>query len=295
VYRSRLVALFIFLPLIAFSGCGWLMPFSRAIQQNPYKDFIGTIVAQTLTAFPSPTLGTSLTALPTQTATLPPRTPREFISWYFDNINARNYPLTWSRLSDNFKASLYDSSSNRYQSYTDFWNTVQQVIVLEIHDVCQGDLCAVTVTLQLIYNNGKSETNPIPYSLTYDHTRATWLFDYIPAPTVTKTGVRTATHTPTKTRTPTPTNTMTRTRTATITPTKTASRTRTVTPTQTSTPTHKATKTATKTRTPKASRTFTPTISPTYTWTPSETPTPSVTLTPTETETPTLTASPTTL
>jgi hypothetical protein len=307
VNRFRLPPLSVLLVLMALTACGRFSPLGTATQPDPNKDLVGTIVAGTLTAFPSPTPQPSLTPTLTPTAALPPQTPREFIIWYFDQINSRNYTLTWTFLTDRFKNSLNGSTQYGYLDYVTFWDTVKLATVKDVYSTCQGDLCAVNVTLQLNYYNGKSETNPIPYTLTWDQTRTTWLFDFIPVPTATPTKIRTATRTPTKTPTPTRTKTPTITNTLTHTPTKTATKTRTITPTRTSTRTRTPTKTKTSTKTPTASKTYTPTISPTgtasstatlnpsdtITWTPTETPTTTLPFTPSETETPTLTFTPT--
>jgi hypothetical protein len=292
VVRFRLLTPSILLLLLTVSACGRFSLPGQATQPNPYDRFIQTIVAQTLTAFPSPTLRPSLTATLTQTSALPPQTPQEFIYWYFENINSRNYTLTWTFLTDAFKDSLGGSSRYGYLDYVTFWNTVKKATVKDVYSNCHGDTCALQVALQLDYFIGQQNTTTYPYTLRYDHTRLTWLFDYIPLPTATRTGVRTATltrsKTPSRTNTPTPTKT----RTHTVTPTRTLTRTpktRTPTASRTSTPTHKPTKTATNTRTPIASRTFTMTPSPTYTWTPSQTLVPSFTHTPIETEAPTFT------
>jgi hypothetical protein len=298
VKHSRLLLLSVALALMLLPACTWFFPGGGGIRPNPYQNFIETIVAQTLTAYPYPTPQPSLTATFTQTAVLSPQTPRDFINWYFDNINARNYTLTWSLLTDRFKDSLDDSSQGAYQVYVDFWNSIKKVTVIDVYYVCQGDLCTVKVTLQLVYYSGLINTTTYPYTLTYDHYRGTWMFDYFPGPTATPS--RTATASRTRTRTPTPTITPTRTKTGTttLTPTRTPTRTpktRTPTATPTSTPTHKPTKTPTNTRTPIF--TLTPTSSPTYTLsttnTPIETATPTISRTPTETETPTFTPRPT--
>jgi len=297
VKRFRLLSLSILLALTALSACVWFFP--PAPTANPYRDFIGTIVARTLTAFPSPTLQPSLTAV------LPSQTPCGFISFYFDNINTRNYTLTWSLLTDRFKNSLGNSSESGYQVYVDFWNTVKKVTVIDCNFVRQGDLCAVDTSLQMVYNNGQFNTTTYPYTLTYDHIRNTWLFDYLPNTTATLTRTKTPTPSPTKkaTKTNTPTRTNTPTHTPTHTPTRTATRTRTVTPTRTGTRTRTPTKTPSRTQTPSASRTSTLTpspsstntlaSSPTFTRTPMDTPSSTFTFTPAESETTTYTSSPT--
>lgn len=315
--RSRLLSFFVIPVLVAFSACSWVSESGPGTPTNPYTDLIGTTVAETLTAFPSatpqPSPQPSLTETSTEISALPPQTVREFIFWYFDNINSRNYTQTWTFLTDRYKNSLGGSAQYRYLDYVTFWDKVKLANVMEVYSTCQGDLCAINVTLQLNYYTGQNDTSNSPYTLTYDHARSSWMFDFIPLPTATPTRLRTKTPTPTASKTPTITKTPTKT------PTKTSTKTRTVTPTRTSTKTRTPTKTKTPTRTPTASRTFTPTISPTGTasaiftetpsltaslsptitltpadtFTPTETFTPSLTLIPTETETPTSTFIPT--
>ncbi len=174
--RFKPLSFSVLLLLLTFSACARFYPSGAPTQPNPYSNLIGTIVAQTLTAFPSAT---------TQTAALLAQTPQDFIPYYFDNINSRNYALTWSLLSDRFKNNLNGSSQDGYQVYVDFWNTVNHVVVLDVTHVCQGDQCAVNVTLQLDYYNGPFDTSIYPYTLTYDHARNTWLFDLLPDPAAT--------------------------------------------------------------------------------------------------------------
>ena len=284
--RFRLFSFFVLPTLLILSACTMVYPLSPPTQTNPYNDIIQTIVSQTLTAFPYPTIQPGFTATYTQTVTSIPQTPNEFVSFYFDAINSRNYSLTWSLLTDRFKNNLNGSSPYYFKDYVDFWNSVNQVTVKDVNDVCQGDLCAINATLELDYYNGQRTTATYPYTLTYEHIRKTWLFDSFPinsaTATVTRTKTRTPTATQTITRTPsgTPTKTASPTRTASVTPSQTHSPTPTLTrtPTPSFTPTSMATTTYTDTAsaTPTETMTpaFTPTDSPTPTWTPSETPTP---------------------
>jgi LysM repeat protein len=168
--RFKLLSFSFLLVLLFLSACARFYSSSPATPPNPYN-IIGTIVAKTLTAFPSAS---------TQTATLPAQTPEDFISLYFDAINSRNYALTWSLLSDRFKDTLNGPSQGGYQVYVEFWDSVNRVTVSDITQTCQGDVCAVNVTLQLDYNNGQFDTSIYPYTLTYNQTRNTWLFDLLP-------------------------------------------------------------------------------------------------------------------
>lgn len=288
--RFILLPFIVLLTLSNITSCTLAYPSGPATQPNPYDGFIQTIVAQTLTAFPYPTIQSTSTPTLTMTVALFPQTPKEFVSFYFDAINSRNYSLTWSLLTDAFKNNLNGSSLYNYQEYVDFWNSVYQANLKDVHAVCQGDLCAVDATLQLYYNNGQFNTSTYPYTLTYDHTRNTWMFDFIPANPV----AHTRTPTPTRTRTPTPTRTATPTRTGTATLTRTPTKTGSPSQTATHTPTYTLTSTNTFTPTTTATATNTETASatPTYTVTPTSSPTDTATATasPTPTETPTSTS-----
>lgn len=300
--RFKLFSLSFLLTLLTLSACTMFYPPSPPTQPNPYSEIIQVIVAQTLTAFPYLTIQPSLTATFTQTATLAAQTPQAFIYFYFDNINARNYTLTWSLLTDSFKNRL----SGSYQVYLDYWNSVKHVTVVSAFYTCSGDLCAVYATLQIEYKSGQVTSDTYPYILIRDYTQNVWMFDYIPAPvntpTRTATFTATRTHTPTATRTHTPTATLTRTITATrtrtgtftITPTSTTSATVSVTftPTPTWTSTFTLTLTASATPTDTMTPIWTPTPTGTPTWTPSPTETPTWTPSPTETPTETVTSGP---
>jgi hypothetical protein len=300
--RLRHFSLSVLLALLSLSACTLFSPPHPPTQPIPYNDLIRTIVAQTLTAFPYPNLQPGSTATFTQTVTLNAQTPQGFIYFYFDNINARNYTLTWSLLTDSFKNRL----SGSYQAYLDYWNSVNHVTVMSAFYTCSGDLCAVNATLQIEYKNGQVTTDTYRYNLRRDYNRNTWMFDYIPAPTptrtrtptATRTGTRTltATHTGTLTATPTATRTGTPTATRTGTPTATRTGTFTLTPTSTTSATGSATFTLTPTWTGTSTLTLTASATPTDTMTPTSTPTPtetpSWTPTPTETPTETVTSTP---
>jgi hypothetical protein len=269
----KLLPLSILLALLTLTACGTFNPLGSPTQPGPDDALVQTMVAQTLTAYPYP----SPTATFTQTTAAGAQTAQGFIRDYFDAINSRNYELTWSLLTDAFKNNINRSAQSAYQEYMDYWNTVSLVVVKDVYAVCQSDLCATNATLQLYYYEGRVSTDTYPYTLIFDHTRNTWLFDSVQTPTATLTRILTATATRTRTPTRTSTPTLSKTKTPTRTPTGTASKTRT--------PTRTPTSTASKTKTPTASRTPTPTVSPTQSVsaTPSLTGSPTGTLTPSPT------------
>jgi hypothetical protein len=239
---------------------------------------VQTIVAQTLTAKPTSTQATAIpgtlttTSLPATSTPVPPsptptvvwthtyvppsQTPDQFVRYYFNNINISNYSLTWSLLTERFKSVVNGPSQGGYQGYVDFWNTVHSVTVQSVYVIGQiGDYAYIKVTALYHYNNGQLVTATVQYTLVYDRSRQTWLFDttLVPTSTPSKTFTRTTTQTKTATRTRTPSRTATVTGSATS--SETPSPTLTDTPTSSSTPTP----TPTDTDTPAPSETPTPT------------------------------------
>jgi hypothetical protein len=296
--QSKLLSATVLICLLMVPGC--VKNFSGTPTPLPLPDenFIKTSVAATLTALAPASLTPSPTPFYTNTLYPGAMTPHDFIYYYFDNINRRNYSLTWSLLTDNFKARLNGPNQGGYEGYVAFWNSISSVTVLNAFYVCNGDLCAVTTTMQLDYANGAHDTSVYEYTVRFDHNLNTWMFDYIPAPTATATRTRTATRTGTSTatftRSATPTSTFTATKTATptstwtIKPSQTASITSTHTATLTATPTSTYTASSTSTFTLTFTALDTPTPSPTATetLTSTATPTDTPTQTPTDTSTP---------
>ncbi len=275
--RVRVLSITILLLLIMAGFTACVLSFSRR-EPTPIvtDDFIHTSVYGTLTALFVPSATGTLATPATQPPSLPPNaTPQDFIYYYFANINLRNYNLTWGLLTDRFKAHLNGTSQGGFDGYTTFWNTVQQVTVVNAFYTCEEDICAVSTTLTFTNVDKTTKTDVYDYTVVYDHNRSSWMFDFLPPTTQTSTRTFTAT--------------------LTFTLTSTSTATRTATATSTFTPTFTATYTSTRTGTSTASATFTPssTLSPTASATPTFSPTSSVTWTPTDTLPPTETGTPT--
>lgn len=129
-----------------------------------------------ITSTPLPT-GTPFvptnTVVPTQSNSV-----EQFIRTYYQAINSRNYELTWSLLSDDFRANSNSLENGGYQGYVDFWNTVDRVEILETRILEQSDQSAkVFVVANYHYKNGATTTSEQEFSFIYDFTRNTWLFD----------------------------------------------------------------------------------------------------------------------
>ncbi len=84
--------------------------------------------------------------------------PEEFIRLYYEEINNRNYQLTWSMLSDNFKQRKHcckpDGSFDN-GPYIDWWNSIRQVETLSVTTQEWNDNSAVVeITLRYYKMDG---------------------------------------------------------------------------------------------------------------------------------------------
>ena len=102
------------------------------------------------------------------------QTPTQFIYNYFANINAGNYGLTWSLLTDRFKTNV---NHNSYDDYANFWTSVSRLDITGVSIESQTDTNAV-VTVGMVYNylGGLVTTSNQQFNLYYDAGRGTWLF-----------------------------------------------------------------------------------------------------------------------
>jgi hypothetical protein len=118
----------------------------------------------------------------TQEVVVPPdlglSDPVDFINFYFTNINARNYQMTWSLLSEHFISTMNSPAQGGYQGYVDYWNTARQVDILDVAIEGQdGSSARVDVNMTVHYENGKTINWHQHFSLIYEIARNTWLFD----------------------------------------------------------------------------------------------------------------------
>jgi hypothetical protein len=141
-----------------------------------YTYFNGTVtrVAQPFYLAYNVTRGTWMFDTYAYVAPVVPTTPDQFVYYYFSNINARNYGLTWSLLSSAFIAA---NNSSGYADYAAYWNTVSYVTVNYVTINSQTATTAV-VTAGLTFNktDGTSVTLSIPYNLRYNNSLASWQF-----------------------------------------------------------------------------------------------------------------------
>jgi len=128
---------------------------------------------------------TDIPITPTVTSTYPdaagvtseiPQDPREFIYFYFDNINNRNYDLTWSLLSVDYKARTNPDGIDQYK---DFWDDYTVEVTSISYEYITDT--AVKVSLKIIfYKTNTSKSENLTYYLTSDNPQGIWLFNNDP-------------------------------------------------------------------------------------------------------------------
>jgi hypothetical protein len=107
----------------------------------------------------------------------PPASPADFIYYYFNNLNLRNYWLTWSLLSPSFIANNNSPAQGGYAGYVDFWDSVTRVdITFVTVNSNSGGYSDVTVGLVYNYRSGLITTGSPVYHLLYNYTLGTWQF-----------------------------------------------------------------------------------------------------------------------
>lgn len=104
-------------------------------------------------------------------------TPDQFIYYYFQQINLRNYPLTWSLLSASFIANNNPPSSGGYAGYVDYWNSVYRVDITSASVLSNNGLYAdVSVGMKFTYNSGLVTTAYPTYHLLWNYSLGNWQF-----------------------------------------------------------------------------------------------------------------------
>jgi hypothetical protein len=117
-----------------------------------------------------------VTSEPTATPSIP-SDPAEFVSFYFENVNNRKYDLTWSLLSDAYKAR---TNPDGKEQYVTFWSGYNSVIITSLNSTYVTNT-SVQVNLEAtFYKDGTTSTSKITYFLSYDNARESWLFDIVP-------------------------------------------------------------------------------------------------------------------
>jgi len=175
----------------------YVVPTPGSSTQTAASSTATTVSPFPTAGLPTPTAGlpvpTAASSTPMAVATMPEPTstpeviltpdldlsdPVEFINFYFGNINARNYPLTWSLLSSHFIDTMNSPAQGGYQGYVDYWNTARQVYILDAAVENQDAASArVNVYMSVDYVDGRSISWHQHFTLIYEPARNTWLFD----------------------------------------------------------------------------------------------------------------------
>ncbi|NJL99748.1 MAG: hypothetical protein HC924_13555 [Synechococcaceae cyanobacterium SM2_3_2] len=98
--------------------------------------------------------------------------PRQFIMYYFRNINARNYRYTWSRLDPRFFERRTD-----YEEYIGWWESVDSV-ALENTDLLsyEFDEAVIRANLNIIGTDGSTSRESLTYRIQFFPEEKDWRF-----------------------------------------------------------------------------------------------------------------------
>jgi len=156
------------------------------LQSSPIPTSPATkILNPTLTkvAYPTETSHPSIqkptdTSLPTAIPTRVRTSPEEFVNYYYNSINKRDYELTWSLLSQDFRERMHNSSQGGYQGYVEFWNTIDRVVVTGVDIISVNETSAIIIVNAIYYYKSGATTNSHQrFQLIYDKVQGSWLFD----------------------------------------------------------------------------------------------------------------------
>ena len=105
----------------------------------------------------------------------------QFIYYYYQRINNREYITAWSLLTEAFKLAV---NPDGYSGFVNYWNTVARVDIRSVSLTSfTGYTATVLVDMVYTYFNGTVASSLQPFRLYYDSYRATWMFDSNTVPT----------------------------------------------------------------------------------------------------------------
>lgn len=105
--------------------------------------------------------------------------PEQFVRDYYSALNSSQYSAAWSSLSPKFKSNK-DLMPNGYSSYTDWWETVEQVDINQVTLVSKNTNSAIVdIHLQFLMRKNKklSSSESIRHVLMWDSPNSRWLID----------------------------------------------------------------------------------------------------------------------
>jgi len=118
------------------------------------------------------------TSAPTFTPTVIPPAP-DAVNFYYSQVSADNFELTWNLLSDSYKATV---NATGYEPYRVYWSSVDRVTVEGTRTVYDdGRTAVIIVDLTYYYHDGRViQANSREIDLIYDTQRQTWLINATP-------------------------------------------------------------------------------------------------------------------
>jgi hypothetical protein len=126
--------------------------------------------------------------LPTSTPT-PANTPTstpvvvppasDAVFYYYSQVSADNFEITWSLLSDHYKATV---NKTGFIPYRDYWASVDKVIVNNLSTVYDdGKTATIIADLVYYYHDGRViSIDQSEFGMIYDTQRQTWLINATP-------------------------------------------------------------------------------------------------------------------
>ena len=139
------------------------------------------------TPIPSATPRPTTTPVPAATSVLVKPTemqqmnPEEFIRFYYDKINKRNYQLTWSLLSDNFKRRNHCCKSDGSfdaEPYKVYWDTIEKVDILSTQTIeWRNNDAIVQISLKYHKKSGSIITHTHTFNLVATSSKFGWQID----------------------------------------------------------------------------------------------------------------------
>ncbi|MDX1377307.1 MAG: TIR domain-containing protein [Anaerolineales bacterium] len=173
--RSRLVPIIagVSILLLLCLGGGWIAwPYIFPPTHTPPPPITLTTPPPTITRTPTHTpIGPGpIPTTITPSVTIPAH-PIDFIEFYYENINNQNYDLTWSLLSEQYKA---ERNPDGKGPYMDFWNSVSFV---EIYSLAYTE---ISNSAAIVIMDSSITSTPLNYYLVWDSSRNTWLFNPMP-------------------------------------------------------------------------------------------------------------------
>jgi hypothetical protein len=152
----------------------------------PTATLMPTVVPTSVLLYPTAVIYPPPVIHPPTVPTWSPAYLDQFIQFYFQRINARDYPTTWSLLTAAFKAAVNSETSGGYGGYSAFWNTVLRVDVLNVTITSwSGNDASVLVNMIYNYYDGRVISSNQAFHLFYDSWRGVWMFDSAAAPAPT--------------------------------------------------------------------------------------------------------------